>query len=427
MAMGEDRFGALLDETRRNATLGWAIVLVLCLLALGHALEGSYRWFFFTGAAVAIVLVPAAAFEDPLVMPPWELLVFVSIPVLDAAILGESVLTAVAVYLAVAAVALVVAVEFHCFTRIRMNHPFAIGLVVITTLAAAATWNVALWLSDGTLGTAYVLGGRSQDAANHAMMIDFVYATIAGLLGGVLFDRYFRIRSLSPTARTSVPLETSPEEEAEPVPSLVRGRLDAPESLVRRVSQAMQVALGGLLIYGLYARDVPTVTNGVIALAITFIPAVLERDRRLPLEPELVFWLTAAVFLHALGSAGLYALLGPFDHVTHALSASIVAAAGYSVVRAIDLHTNEVYLPPKVMFAVILLFVLAVGVVWELMEFAIDQGAQRIGFEAALAQHGIHDTILDLVFDLVGAVVAATWGSVYLTDVSHHLAGRFEG
>lgn len=424
--MGTDRFGGSLDGTRRNAALGWAITLFLCVLALDHALEASYRWFVFTGIAVAIVLAPAIGFRDPLVMPPWELLLVVSIPVVDATVFGRSVLTPVAVYVAVAAVALVVAVEIQRFTPARMNHSFAIGLVVIATLAVAAVWNVAQWASDVALGTTYIVGGRSQEAANHAMMIDFVYAAVAGFLAGAVFDRYFRMRSISPTARTSAPSEIPPEGETGPVPSLVRNRLDVPESHVRSVSRSMQVGLGGVLLYGLVVRDVPTIVNAGIALSITFLPALLERDYRLPLEPELVFWLTTAVFLHALGSAGLYDLLGSWDNLTHTLSASIVAAAGYAFVRAIDLHTDDVYLPPKLMFVFVLLFVLAFGVVWELAEFAIDLSARWLGLEAVLTQYGIDDTISDLLFDLVGAVVAAAGGSVYLSAVSHRIAGMID-
>lgn len=428
--MDDDRLGGLLDGTSRNATLAWSITVVLCVLAAGHALGGSYRWFAFTGVALAVVVAPAVAFRDPRVMPPSGLLLVIAVPVVDATVFGRSFLTAIAVYVAVAAVALVVAVEIHRFTPARMNHVFAVGLVVIATLAVAATWNVAQWASDVALGTSYIVGGRSQDAANHGMMVDFVYALVAGLLAGVVFDRYFRLQPGSdgagrPTARSETSIPAPPPEERIPTPSLVRDRLDVPESYVRVLSRAMQIALGGILLYGLVTYDPTMVVNAGLALGITFLPAVLEHDSRLPLEPELALWLTTAVFLHSLGSAGLYDLVGPWDILTHTLSATIVAAAGYAVVRAIDLHTDEIYLPPKLMFAFILLFVLAFGVVWELGEFALDLSAQRFGIEAVLSQHGIDDTIVDLVFDFVGAVVVAVWGSVYLTDVSHRIADRF--
>lgn len=426
--MADTRLGRTGEGTRRNAALAWLSTIVLVALAIGHGLAGSYRWFVFTGLAVAIVLLPVAAFRDPLAMPPWELLVLVLVPIVDATVLGKSFLTSIAVYVAVAAIALVATVEIDRFTAVRMNHAFAVVLVVLTTLAVAGVWNVAQWVADVTVGTDYVLDGRSQDAANHALMIDFAYAAVAGLLAGVVFSRYFQSYGVDGADQRGTPAGKDPQADSksDPVPALIRDRLDVPDTIVRRLSQVMQVALTVLLLYGIVSRDLTTVSNAAIALAITFLPAVLERDARLPLEPGLVFWLTAAVFLHALGSAGLYAVIGQWDSLTHTISASIVAAAGYAVVRAIDLHTDEIYVPPAMLFAFILVFVLAFGVVWELMEFAIDWSAQLLGLEAVLAQHGLSDTIVDLVYDTVGAVVASIWGAFYLTDLSHRIAGRLE-
>ncbi|MFA9503573.1 hypothetical protein ACERIM_12465 [Natrinema sp. H-ect1] len=419
--MADARLDGLFDDTQGNAVLAWALTIALVALAINHGFADSYRWFAFTAFAVAIVLLPVVAFRDPLVMPPWELLVLVLLPVVDATVLGESALTSIAVYVAVAAVALVVTVEIDRFTAVRMNHAFAVALVVLTTLAVAGAWNVAQWLADVTFGTEYILNGRSQDAANRALMIDFGYAAVAGLFAGVLFGRYFGSYG---DEGVETPRDTSPDEEPDPVPTLIRDQLNVPDGIVVRLSRGMQAALALLLVYGVVSRDLTTVSNAAIALAITFLPALLERDAKLPLEPGLVFWLTAAVFLHVLGSAGMYALVGQWDSMTHTVSASIVAAGGYAVVRAIDLHTDEIYVPPAMLFAFILVFVLAFGVVWELMEFGIDWSAQRLGLEAVLAQHGLDDTISDLVYDTVGAVVAAVWGSFYLTDLSERIAGR---
>lgn len=77
------------------------------------------------------------------------------------------------------------------------------------------------------------------------------------------------------------------------------------------------------------------------------------------------------------------------------------------------------------MVVFILLFVLAIGVVWELVEFALDLAAQRFGFEAVLAQHGVNDTVGDLLFNLAGAIIAAALGATYLTDFSYQLADHF--
>ncbi|WP_408959591.1 hypothetical protein [Natrinema sp. 74] len=426
--MADARFDGPLDEPRR-AVLAWLVTAVLAAFAIAHGLVGSYRWFIFTGFAVAIIVLPAAAFREPRAIPPWPLLVLVLLPIADAATFGRSFLTAIAVYVAVAAVALVAAVELDRFTAVQMSHSFAVALVVLVTLAVAGGWHVAQWAADVAVGTDYLLTDRSQEAANRALMYDFAYAAAAGLLAGVLFDRYFRPYSGRVAGRPSASRGPQPSAESvpDPVPSLLRDRLDASDALVRRLSRITQASLVALLLFGLVRRDLTTVVNAGVALGITVLPAVLERDAKFPLEPGLVFWLTAAVFLHALGSAGLYGVVGQWDSLTHTISASIVAAAGYAVVRAIDLHSDEVYLPTPMLFAFILIFVLAFGVVWELLEFAIDESARLLGTQAVVAQYGLSDTIVDLVYDTLGAVVAAVWGSFYLTDLSQRIAGRLEG
>jgi hypothetical protein len=162
---------------------------------------------------------------------------------------------------------------------------------------------------------------------------------------------------------------------------------------------------------------------------VTQIPPILERDYDVPMDPALTLWITTAVFLHALGVLGLpgseqnfYGTIWWWDHVTHALSSSVVAAAGYATARALDVHSDDIHLPPRFMFVYILIFVIAFGVLWEVIEFGLGEGARMMGNQALLTQHGLRDSMLDLVFDTVGAVVVAVWGTAHLTGVSGYLA-----
>ncbi|MDG5761985.1 hypothetical protein QA600_21965 [Natronococcus sp. A-GB1] len=425
-----DDLGALLSETGLNAVLGWIVVAVLLVTAVLTVFEGVFDWGFIALVVVAIVLFPGVAFRDPRVMPPWELIAVAAVPILWEALLGRAFVTDVPAYLAVAALALLIAVELHQFTAVRLNHGLAIALVVLTTLAVAGIWNVLQWIADVLLGTSFVLDGRSQDAINADVMMEFIYAGIAGIGSGLLFDFYFRTQNRVPTERTYVPPEPRPEADApstaEPDTPKLRDRLGIAPRRQRQASRAMQVVLVLVLVWGLYVRDLPTIANAAVALAITFVPAILEREYDLPMDVGLVLWITTAVFLHALGSAGLYDAIDPWDHLTHALSASVVAAAGYAIFRAVHVHTDRVYIPPKVMAAFILVFVFAAGVVWEILEFVIDQSAIVFGLDAVLAQYGINDTIVDLIFNAVGAVIVTLWGTAYLTDVSDSLSERFD-
>lgn len=200
-----------------------------------------------------------------------------------------------------------------------------------------------------------------------------------------------------------------------------------------QLSRAMQVALGGMVLYGFYKGNLGIVVNAGMGFGVTYLPAILRRDYRLPLDAGLTLWITAAVFLHALGTTGIPGITKPFygnvpwwDHVTHLLSASLVAAVGYTTARAIDEHTEQIYLPHRFMFVFILLFTMAFGVLWEVIEFTVSEIAMLTGSTSVLTQYGLSDTMLDLVFDTVGGVIVAIWGAAYLSNVASALAARFD-
>ena len=194
----------------------------------------------------------------------------------------------------------------------------------------------------------------------------------------------------------------------------------------RLLTRALQAVLVAVVVYGVVYSRPKAITNGCLALAVTVSPALLERNYAVPLDPWLGLWITFAVLAHTLGSAGLYATVGWWDHLTHALSATIVAGVGYTVTRALDVHHDDIQLPRRFAFAFILVLVMAFGVVWELFEFGLDVLAAQTGVDMPLAQHGIDDTIGDLLFNTAGAVVVAVFGQAYLSGAVETLLETFE-
>ncbi|MFB6223194.1 MAG: hypothetical protein ABEH86_05915 [Haloarcula sp.] len=204
----------------------------------------------------------------------------------------------------------------------------------------------------------------------------------------------------------------------------VRDRLRIGSATQQRLSRALSLALIGLLAVGIDRGNVGIIVNSSVAIVVTQLPALLERDYGIALDPALTLWITAAAFFHALGTVGLpgaeenfYVTIWWWDHFTHALSSSVVAAVGYTTVRALDEHTDEISIPPRFMFVFLLLFVMAFGVLWEVIEFSITLAAAATGNDTILTQFGLRDTMLDLVFDTIGAIVVALWGTAYLTSV----------
>jgi hypothetical protein len=140
------------------------------------------------------------------------------------------------------------------------------------------------------------------------------------------------------------------------------------------------------------------------------------------------------MFLHAFGTVPLpfFEFLSPYsatwwwDHMTHALSSSLVAGVAYATVRALDEHTEFVHMPPRFLFVFMLMFVLGFGVVWELIEFYISVGASLVGSATVLTQYGLEDTVLDLFYNSLGGLLVAIFGATRLSGVSADLAERLE-
>ena len=93
----------------------------------------------------------------------------------------------------------------------------------------------------------------------------------------------------------------------------LRDRLGIGPRRQRQLAWFMEVCLVGMFFVGLYEGTTGIVVNAALALGVTQLPAVLERDLGIPMDSGLVLWITAAVFLHVFGSVGLPGVSGTPD------------------------------------------------------------------------------------------------------------------
>lgn len=190
----EDLLAKLFRSGRINALISWPLVGVLGLVFVESLLDFDRLWVLFVVVTGLIVLLPPLAHREWRVMLPWEVLTLALAPILARGLFGGE-LGTFAYYLSVAGLALVVTVEFHMFTRVRMTHWFAVAFVGMTTLASAAAWTIVRWNADRLLGTAFLVDATASGVeTNAALMTEFVWVTLSGLAAGVLFDAYFKRR-----------------------------------------------------------------------------------------------------------------------------------------------------------------------------------------------------------------------------------------
>ena len=190
--MTNDIMNSLILDERTNAIASWLFILVIFASFIESVLTFDLRWVVFTGLLLPFLLYPLKKTKRFTTMLPWELLAVTAIPVIGRAIQWSLLTNQVALYFSLSALALIIAVELHVFTNIRMTSGFSIFFVIITTLAVAGFWSVVLWTMDVQLGTDFI-------ADNNALMIYLLGALISGIAGGFLFEFYFR--KYSPTTK----------------------------------------------------------------------------------------------------------------------------------------------------------------------------------------------------------------------------------
>ncbi|WP_257299198.1 hypothetical protein [Haloarchaeobius sp. FL176] len=191
---------------------------------------------------------------------------------------------------------------------------------------------------------------------------------------------------------------------------------------LRLLNRTLQVGLVGILAFGILARNVSVVVNALAGFGVTLVPAVLARDRELLLDPRFTLVVSAAVFLHSIGMVGLYDRVWWWDHLTHTFSATVVAVVAYTVVWAVDVHRDDIHLPPPFTGLFVLAFVLAMGVLWEAAEFLARVVAIALGQQPVLILYGLEDSMFDLLFDLLGGIVVMVFATTRLRHWGEDLA-----
>jgi len=319
------------------------------------------------------------------------------------------------------------------FTSLEMTPRFAALFVTVTTMAFAGVWVMGEFALDAVYGTELIAGQRELN-------VKLLVATLVGLLGGVGFAAYFRETDgagpledgrVRPTfgARASGPGGPADRRDGDDgeEPTVVDpentddGVGGSPKH--RLVLRALQATLVAIVGYAVATLDGTLFVNSVVPLALTLLPAVVRQRYGYPMHADLALLVSVAATLHAVGALGPYATTDWYDTVTHALSSTLVAGVGYALAHGLELHTDHVDFSPRFRGAFVVVFVLAVGVLWELFEFASGLGAGLLGGEV-LAQYGVVDIVKDLAFNTVGALAVALFGTKLFRRPARALAGQ---
>ncbi len=148
----------------------------------------------------------------------------------------------------------------------------------------------------------------------------------------------------------------------------------------------------------------------VLTLLLTFLPYLFERKYKISLPVEIV--LATVLFIYAtlfLGEVrGFYQLFWWWDLVLHAGSAIVFGLVGFTILYILY-KAERLKARPGLIAIFSFSFAIAIGAIWEIVEFAIDSI-----FGINMQKSGLSDTMWDLIVNTAGAGLASVGGYFYL-------------
>lgn len=183
----------------------------------------------------------------------------------------------------------------------------------------------------------------------------------------------------------------------------------------RMVLVALQVIMAVGLLGALYERHWLNALAVLAIMLLTLVPAALGRRFHvvdIPAEFEVlaVVFVFAAMFLGEI--RGYYARYWWWDIALHTTSGLLLGILGFLLVYVLNASKQiDLFMRPRFVALFTFTFAVAVGTLWEIFEFGMDQifgtNMQKPMFDDP---SGLTDTMWDLIVDALGALAISGLG-----------------
>ena len=161
--------------------------------------------------------------------------------------------------------------------------------------------------------------------------------------------------------------------------------------------------------------------SSTLILILTFLPYLFERKYsiNLPIEFEfvIILFIYASLFLGEIHT--YYTKFWWWDVVLHTSSGIALGFAGF-LIMYILYYQDKIRAKPIWIAIFAFCFGIAIGAVWEIFEFAMDQI-----FSLNMQKSGLIDTMWDLIVDSIGAMLISFIGYYYIKGKKTPLFTRF--
>jgi len=175
------------------------------------------------------------------------------------------------------------------------------------------------------------------------------------------------------------------------------------------LSWLMKLLMVGMIPYEVYRGGYLFTSLILLAVGISLVPSLVQRNYNITLPFELDLLITLSIFLHTFLGEGLdfYSRYWLWDKLLHVYGSAVFALLAFTIVYTLH-YTRKLRLTLPLIGLFTFAFSMAMGAMWEIAEFGVDNifGSQ--------SQHGLADTMIDLINDFAGGLAAAGLGVVYV-------------
>ena len=180
-------------------------------------------------------------------------------------------------------------------------------------------------------------------------------------------------------------------------------------SVSTALSWSMKALMVALIPHEIYNGQYLFSVAAIAAVGLSLVPSIVQRNYRVTLPFELDFLITLSLFLHTFLGEGMdfYQKYEIWDQLLHLYGGGVVALLGFVIVYTLH-YTRKVRLSIPMIGFFTVIFALGVGGLWEIGEYSIDTVFNKH------TQDGLDDTMVDMIDDLIGGLVIAFIGMIYV-------------
>jgi hypothetical protein len=175
------------------------------------------------------------------------------------------------------------------------------------------------------------------------------------------------------------------------------------------LSWLMRLLMTGLAPYEVYKGELLFAVATIVAVVISLVPAIVERNYRITLPFELDFLLTFSIFIHTFLGEGMefYERFWFLDKSLHFFTSAVIGLIAFVTVYTLY-YTRKLPITIPLVGFITVMFTMGVGGLWEIGEYAADN------LFGKTTQGGLDDTMLDMIYDLIGGVIVSLLGMLYV-------------